>query len=122
MRARRSSARRMALISSTCNGDGILAAEGCRQAVLDITTPGESEPAFWLHREVSHLPEKYRIVILLCYFEGLTHEGRSQADWAGCPATVQGAGTGPCPRTAATRPSFDSPWRHPVRDAALIPT
>jgi RNA polymerase sigma factor (sigma-70 family) len=28
----------------------------------------------WLHQEVSHLPEKYRVPIVLCYFEGLTHD------------------------------------------------
>ena len=38
----------------------------------------------WLHQEVSHLPEKYRVPIVLCYFEGLTHRrGRAAA---GLPA------------------------------------
>ena len=34
--------------------------------------PSESWPE--LHAEVEQLPEKYRVPIVLCYFEGMTHE------------------------------------------------
>ena len=42
-----------------------------------------------IHEEVARLPEKYRAPILLCYFEGHTHE--SAASLLGCPlGTVHG--------------------------------
>jgi RNA polymerase sigma factor (sigma-70 family) len=42
-----------------------------------------------LHEEVHRLPEKYRAPIVLCYFEGLTHE--EAAARLGCPlGTVKG--------------------------------
>ncbi len=34
----------------------------------------ERESEALIHEEVRHLPEKYRIPVLLCYLEGLTHE------------------------------------------------
>jgi RNA polymerase sigma factor (sigma-70 family) len=43
-------------------------------AVRDAPSPLESEPSPWLHEEIRRLPEKYRSLVLLCYFEGLTHE------------------------------------------------
>ncbi len=49
----------------------------------------EPEPLPWLHEEVRRLPEKYRILVLLCYFEGLSHE--EAAHRLGCPiGTVKG--------------------------------
>ena len=44
-----------------------LAALAARQS-----EPSESCPE--LHAEIERLPEKYRVPIVLCYFEGLTHE------------------------------------------------
>ena len=38
-------------------------------------SPAESsDPWPDLHAEIARLPEKYRIPVALCYFEGLTHE------------------------------------------------
>ena len=49
----------------------------------------ELERRPWLHQEVSHLPEKYRAPVVLCYFEGLTHD--QAASRLGCPlGTVKG--------------------------------
>ena len=57
----------------------------------DLNSP-ESRNLEWkpdLHREVNSLPEKYRVPIVLCYFEGLTHE--QAAARLGCPlGTVKG--------------------------------
>jgi RNA polymerase sigma factor (sigma-70 family) len=42
------------------------------------SVPGlDPEPIPWLHEEVRRLPEKYRVPVLICYFEGLTHEQAS---------------------------------------------
>ncbi|MFI5460140.1 MAG: RNA polymerase sigma factor, partial [Isosphaerales bacterium] len=83
VRARSLSARRMARLVSDHEAVDLSAAQECRQdAALHRTTPIEPEPAPWLHQEVSHLPEKYRIPILLCYFEGLTHdEAATRLGW-----------------------------------------
>ena len=49
----------------------------------------DPEPRPWLHEEVGRLPEKYRVPVLLCYFEGLTHEEAARR--LGCPiGTVKG--------------------------------
>jgi RNA polymerase sigma factor (sigma-70 family) len=49
----------------------------------------DPESAPWLHEEVRRLPEKYRTVVLLCYFEGLTYEGAAAR--LGCPiGTIKG--------------------------------
>jgi RNA polymerase sigma factor (sigma-70 family) len=49
----------------------------------------DPEPTPWLHEEVRRLPEKYRTVVLLCYFEGLTYE--EAAARLGCPVgTIKG--------------------------------
>ena len=48
--------------------------------LADILVKSEHGPR--LHQEVSHLPEKYRTPIVLCYFEGLTHdEAASRLGW-----------------------------------------
>jgi RNA polymerase sigma factor (sigma-70 family) len=74
-----------------------------RVAAFQRHAAGECEPADnriskdWpdfelkprLHEEVNRLPEKYRVPIVLCYFEGLTHE--EAAARMGCPlGTVKG--------------------------------
>ena len=52
-----------------------------RLAVL-TSQPESSESWPELHAEVERLPEKYRVPIILCYFEGLTHEqAASQLRW-----------------------------------------
>jgi RNA polymerase sigma factor (sigma-70 family) len=74
-RARTSAARRTARYSCDPRAVAALADDG------NVTASGMSQAAAWdpdpwpgLHQEVSHLPEKYRVPIVLCYFEGLTHD------------------------------------------------
>ena len=77
-----------------------------------------SESALW--DEVGRLPEKYRAPIVLCYLEGLTHDGgRSSVGMAGrYRRGTTGAGTRTAPNTAdPTRPGAGhraARWR-PVR-------
>lgn len=40
----------------------------------DQSPAAELESASWRHEEVRRLPEKYRAIVLLCCFEGQTHE------------------------------------------------
>ena len=54
-----------------------------------------------LHQEIDRLPEKYRQPIVLCYFEGLTHDdaaapyaGRSAQSAAGWPGPATGFAIG----------------------------
>jgi len=66
------------------------AAGGCEPAdnrISNGTQDFELKPR--LHEEVHRLPEKYRAPIVLCYFEGMTHE--EAAARLGCPlGTVKG--------------------------------
>ncbi len=80
-RARTLSARRNAHVAYGHDAIESLTALECRQSVgLDQTVHLEHGP--WLHQEVSHLPEKYRVPVVLCYFEGLTHdEAASRLGW-----------------------------------------
>ena len=45
--------------------------------------PDPLEPWAEIHEEVARLPERYRLPILLCYFEGLTYD--AAADRLACP-------------------------------------
>ena len=65
---------------------------------------------------MSHLPEKYRTPIVLCYFEGLTHD--EAASRLGCPlGTVKG-------RLSRARdlvaPALDPPRRGSFRRGARL--
>src|SRR5271166_2987419 len=45
------------------------------QVAASVSCPtSESEQVCLLHQEIDRLPEKYRQPIVLCYFEGLTHD------------------------------------------------
>src|SRR4051794_15340026 len=89
-RARVLAARRMAKVSHGPEAVDRLGGGGCwREADREEPTESDLEPRPWLHEEVGRLPEKYRIPVLLCYFEGLTHE--EAARQLGWPAgTVKG--------------------------------
>jgi RNA polymerase sigma factor (sigma-70 family) len=72
-RARTLSARRNSRVTSGQDSVESLTNQECGPDVgRDQAMHLEQGP--WLHQEVSHLPEKYRIPIVLCYFEGLTHD------------------------------------------------
>ncbi len=69
--------------------DGLDAGREGSIALSDQPDPPADEPCPWVHEEVRLLPEKYRSLVLLCYFEGLTHE--QAAERLGCPiGTVKG--------------------------------
>ncbi len=80
-RARALAARRTSRVASGHNAVENLTAAVCRDdGGLDPSTLFDQSP--WLHQEVSHLPDKYRTPIVLCYFEGLTHdEAASRLGW-----------------------------------------
>ncbi len=80
-RARSLSARRNSRVTSGHDCVESLTNLECGQEVgINQTMLLEQGPG--LHQEVSHLPEKYRVPIVLCYFEGLTHdEAASRLGW-----------------------------------------
>ena len=114
-RARSLSARRNSRVASGHDSVESLTDLECGQEVgLDQTMLLEQGP--WLHQEVSHLPEKYRVPIVLCYFEGLTHdEAASRLGWP--LGTVKG-------RLARARDlaptEVDPPRRDALRDRARL--
>ena len=60
-----------------------------RSEVVNDVSPERIDLEFGIHEELERLPEKYRSPIVLCYLEGLTHEGA--ADRLGWPVgTVRG--------------------------------
>jgi RNA polymerase sigma factor (sigma-70 family) len=89
-RARVMAARRTARAPHGQEAFDRLDADGRGPAAVRIGTSDLSpEPRPWLHEEVGRLPEKYRVVVRLCYLEGLTHE--EAALRLGCPiGTVKG--------------------------------
>ncbi len=80
-RARTLSARRNSRVASWHDSvEGLTNLECGHEVGVNQTMLLEQGP--WLHQEVSHLPEKYRVPIVLCYFEGLTHdEAASRLGW-----------------------------------------
>ena len=89
MRARSQAARRSGRFGSSRRDRKAGGLPGPRRFGPRLASTTEREPKPWLHLEVSHLPEKYRTPIVLCYFEGLTHD--EAASRMGCPlGTVKG--------------------------------
>ena len=87
-RARSLAAKRAARNASGQDAVENLTATECRREI-GVNQTAAFEEAPWLHQELSHLPEKYRVLIVLCYFEGLTHD--EAASRLGCPlGTVKG--------------------------------
>jgi RNA polymerase sigma factor (sigma-70 family) len=80
-RARSQSARNLARVASGRDSVASLSVAECPQPVgTSATSLLDQSPL--LHKELSVLPEKYRIPIVLCYFEGLTHdEAASRLGW-----------------------------------------
>jgi RNA polymerase sigma factor (sigma-70 family) len=70
-----------------------------------VINPAERDDgAAVVHEEVARLPERYRTPIVLCYFEGLTHdEAAARLRWS--VGTLRGrlAGAGPAPGAAHPR-------------------
>jgi RNA polymerase sigma factor (sigma-70 family) len=62
---------------------------------LESTVEAPVEDHLWrdlrgaLDREIARLPERYRVPVILCYFEGKTHEQAGQE--LGCPAGTIGS-------------------------------
>ena len=79
--ARSLASRRTARVVSGEDAVENLTAAACRDGGgMDTTAQIDESP--WLHLELSHLPDKYRTPIVLCYFEGLTHdEAASRLGW-----------------------------------------
>ena len=62
----------------------------------------EREQAEILHHEINRLPQKYRLPVVLCYFEGMTHDAAAmQLRWP--VGTVRG-------RLARRATSFAIDW------------
>jgi DNA-directed RNA polymerase specialized sigma24 family protein len=82
-RARTSAARRAARLARVPGAVQALAADGDGQgSSVGHAVKWDPDPWPGLHQEISHLPEKYRVPIVLCYFEGLTHdEAASRLGW-----------------------------------------
>jgi RNA polymerase sigma factor (sigma-70 family) len=90
LRARSSAARRM---TRTEPFDGVAGvhpvADSRVGAETGLSYAIQREQTPWLHQEISHLPEKYRVPIVLCYLEGATHdEAASRLGWS--VGTVKG--------------------------------
>ncbi len=89
MRARSQAARRLGRFGSQGAIEKLAAAEDVGDSPSSSAALVEPDRAPWLHQEVSYLPEKYRTPVVLCYFEGLTHD--EAASRMGCPlGTVKG--------------------------------
>jgi len=69
--AARRTARTAAAIEAARSGANHLAGV---QTGISQASPREPELEPWLHQEIARLPEKYRVPIVLCYMEGLTHD------------------------------------------------
>ena len=79
---RSQSARNYARLTTDERTLGSLKIDECRQRPETGTTALLEDDSPLLHKELSVLPEKYRVPIVLCYFEGLTHdEAASRLGW-----------------------------------------
>ena len=116
VRSRSLSARRTARFGAGAAGESLADSEERRGSAPNPAARMELEPQPWLHHEVSHLPEKYRVPIVLCYFEGLTHD-EAAVGWAGRWAPSRGGCPGPatCLRRRLTRRGVD-----PLRGRARL--
>src|SRR5262249_52031173 len=79
MRARSLAARRLARLASA---DDLADRRNRLNSAFVHAAALAPDAGPWLHHEVRHLPEKYRTPIILCYFEGLTHdEAAARLGW-----------------------------------------